>query len=126
MICDFISIERNSDIPVWRQIYEGMAEAIERGVISASDRLPSVRELSGSLGVSRAPVENAYIHLQLDGRIESRPKSGYFALRRSAEAVQEDVREPAARQSVRYDLCGNGIDPDTADIPVWRKHFARL
>ncbi len=123
MICDFISIESDSGIPMWKQIYEGVAEAIERGVISASDRLPSVRELSGSLGVSRAPVENAYIHLQLDGRIESRPKSGYFALRRSAEAVQEDVREPAARQSVRYDLCGNGIDPDTADIPVWRKHL---
>ena len=69
MICDFISIESDSGIPMWKQIYEGVAEAIGRGMIGASERLPSVRELSDSLGVSRSPVENAYIHLQLDGRI---------------------------------------------------------
>ncbi|MCW1712316.1 MULTISPECIES: PLP-dependent aminotransferase family protein [Synergistaceae] len=123
MICDFISIESDSGIPMWKQIYEGVAEAIGRGMIGASERLPSVRELSDSLGVSRSPVENAYIHLQLDGRIESRPKSGYFALKRSGEAVREEVREPAPKQSVKYDLCSTGIDSDTADIPVWRKHL---
>lgn len=123
MICDFISIESDSKIPMWNQIYNGIAEALERQIIVAGERLPSVRQLSDSLGVSRSPVENAYIHLQLDGCIESRPKSGYYALNRSGQNMEGTVREPVPKKDVKYDLSSTGIDAKTADIPVWRKHL---
>ncbi|MDD3318676.1 MAG: winged helix-turn-helix domain-containing protein, partial [Synergistaceae bacterium] len=86
MIYDFIVIDPDSDAPLWMQIYQGMTEALERQMIGPSDRLPSIRDLSEGLGISRSPVENAYVHLQLDGFIESRPKSGYFALKRPKES----------------------------------------
>lgn len=111
-------------MPLWRQIYRGMADAIERGAIAESEKLPSVRELAGALEVSRAPVENAYVHLQLDGLIEGRPKSGYFALkmpRNESDAAVPSCSEP--RSETLYDLSGSGIDPNSADIPVWRKHL---
>lgn len=124
MICDFIIINTDSEIPLWKQIYCGMAEALERLMIEPSKRLPSIRVLSEALGTSRSPVENAYVHLQLDGFIESRPKSGYFALKRVKEIKPtaglccSDSKHP-----VIYDLSSMGIDSKTADISVWRKHL---
>ena len=124
MIYDFIVIDPDSDAPLWKQIYRGMAEALERQMIGPSDRLPSIRDLSEGLGISRSPVENAYVHLQLDGFIESRPKSGYFALKRPREQKDGQPLKPdGLNYSVLYDLTSTGIDSKTADIPVWRKHL---
>lgn len=124
MIYDFIVIEPESDVPLWVQIYEGMAEAIERQIIEPSGKLPSIRDLSAGLGISRSPVENAYVHLQLDGSIESRPKSGYFALKRPKEIKEVSNSNPGRlKYPVIYDLSSIGIDSKTADIPVWRRHL---
>ena len=124
MICDFIVIDSDSKMPLWRQIYQGMAEALEGLMIEPSGRLPSVRTLSEALGISRSPVENAYIHLQLDGFIESRPKSGYFALHRIKEIKPETGPYCSApKHLVNYDLSSVGIDSKTADISVWRRHL---
>jgi len=79
MIYDFLSINKDSDIPIWRQLYSGLSEAFLQKRIRIGSKLPSIRELSNELCISRSPVENAYIQLQIDGFIESRPKSGYFA-----------------------------------------------
>ncbi|MDD4159695.1 MAG: PLP-dependent aminotransferase family protein [Synergistaceae bacterium] len=124
MIYDFIIIDPDSDVPLWRQIYHGMAEALEREMIEPFGRLPSIRDLSEGLGISRSPVENAYVHLQLDGFIESRPKSGYFALKRPKEMNDVSDSSPCeSKYPVMYDLSSVGIDSGTADIPVWRKHL---
>ena len=124
MIYDFIVIDPDSDAPLWMQIYQGMTEALERQMIGPSDRLPSIRDLSEGLGISRSPVENAYVHLQLDGFIESRPKSGYFALKRPKESKDgPTLKLERSKYPVLYDLTSTGIDSNTADIPVWRKHL---
>ncbi len=123
MICDFITIDNDSKIPMWKQIYDGIAEAYQRKMICAAERLPSVRELSNALRVSRSPVENAYIHLQLDGYIESRPKSGYFVLKRLGEVTERAAVKQPEKHNVIYDLSSTGIDSKTADIHVWRKHL---
>ena len=124
MIYDFIVIDPDSDAPLWMQIYQGMTEALERQMIGPSDRLPSIRDLSEGLGISRSPVENAYVHLQLDGFIESRPKSGYFALKRPKESKNGPTfKLERSKYPVLYDLTSTGIDSRTADIPVWRKHL---
>jgi len=124
MIYDFIVIDPDSDAPLWMQIYQGMTEALERQMIGPSDRLPSIRDLSEGLDISRSPVENAYVHLQLDGFIESRPKSGYFALKRPKESRGGPPLKPdGSKYSILYDLTSTGIDSKTADIPVWRKHL---
>lgn len=124
MIYDFIVVDPDPDVPMWTQIYRGMAEAIARQTIEPSGRLPSIRDLSEGLGISRSPVENAYVHLQLDGFIESRPKSGYFALKRPKGSKDEACLKPeGSKYPVIYDLSSTGIDSKTADIPVWRKHL---
>lgn len=124
MIYDFIVVDPDSVTPLWRQIYQGIAEALEKRMIEPLSRLPSIRDLSEGLGISRSPVENAYIHLQMDGFIESRPKSGYFALKRAKEIKDASGLKPGgSKYPVIYDLSSTGIDSKTADIPVWRKHL---
>lgn len=124
MIYDFIVVDPDSGTPLWMQIYQGIAEALERQLIEPLSKLPSIRDLSEGLGISRSPVENAYIHLQMDGFIESRPKSGYFALKRPKESKGASPLKPdGSKFPVIYDLSSTGIDSKTADIPVWRKHL---
>lgn len=124
MIYDFIVVDPDSVTPLWRQIYQGIAEALEKRMIEPLSRLPSIRDLSKGLGMSRSPVENAYVHLQMDGFIESRPKSGYFALKRPKEIKDASGLKPGgSKYPVIYDLSSTGIESKTADIPVWRKHL---
>ncbi|MDF2692170.1 MAG: gntR [Labilithrix sp.] len=84
-------------------LYEGLADElalqVERGVLRAGDRLPSVRRLSEERGVSIATVLSAYAILEGRGLTESRPKSGHFVrIRRSPDAPVPALprRTPAA------------------------------
>lgn len=124
MLYDFLNIIKNSEISLWRQLYNSIEEALSEGRIVLGSRLPSIRELSKELEVSRSPVENAYLHLQMDGYIESRPKSGYFALTQPKITEDSDMsRRVDSLPRFRYDLSAGRIDAKTADIDIWRKHL---
>ena len=63
-------------------LYEQLAADIEQmmraGTLQPGDRLPSVRTLRSRRALSPATVLRAYALLESRGRIESRPRSGYF------------------------------------------------
>lgn len=73
-----LAIDRESDRPLYRQIYEGYREAILDGRLKAGERLPSTRSLAEELGVSRFPVLNAFDQLLAEGYCESRVGAGTF------------------------------------------------
>src|SRR5689334_18869602 len=62
--------------------YEALAQDIERlvagGTLVPGERLPSVREMAASRGISRATVFQAYYLLEARGIIDARSRSGYF------------------------------------------------
>jgi GntR family transcriptional regulator / MocR family aminotransferase len=74
------SLRRESDIPRYLQIVQGLRQEIASGVLPAGTRLPSSRQLARDLGVSRITVANAYAELEADGLIEPRVGSGTFVL----------------------------------------------
>src|SRR6056297_1967456 len=61
------------------QLYEHMRKEIITGEIGSGEKLPSIREISKSTGLSRTTIESAYFQLLTEGYILSRPKSGYYA-----------------------------------------------
>ena len=71
------------------QIVDGIADKIRRGVLTEGVRLPSVRGMAQTLGVSPFTVAEAYNRLVAGGWIEARRARGYFvgAQRRSAPAI---------------------------------------
>jgi GntR family transcriptional regulator/MocR family aminotransferase len=71
-----IAVERDHPRPVYRQIEDQIRNAIRDGRLGPGDRLPSVRDLSAQLGVSRITVVNAYDNLVAGGYLMARVGSG--------------------------------------------------
>lgn len=85
-------------------LYEGIARNIksniETGLLRTGEKLTSVRLLSSELGVSSATVFRAYLELEAEGLIESRPKSGYYVRYKPAERLKP-LRKKSITPSVR-------------------------
>jgi GntR family transcriptional regulator / MocR family aminotransferase len=73
-----IPINKDLPVPLYRQIEHFIAAQIESGALAPENRLPSNRQLSESLGVSRIVVANAYAELESHGLVYSRQGSGTF------------------------------------------------
>jgi GntR family transcriptional regulator/MocR family aminotransferase len=67
-----IELDRASEQPLRRQIYQKLKECIMSGHLKSNDALPSTRELSQVLGVSRNTVGEAYDMLIAEGFVISR------------------------------------------------------
>ena len=74
----WIPIDRSSDIPLNRQVYQQIREKILNGHLQAGERLASTRELSFELKVSRNVILEAYDQLLAEGFLIARSGSGTF------------------------------------------------
>ncbi len=79
-------LERNSERPLYEQIYEQVRDDILSGRYPNGKKLPSKRALAEQLQVSLITVENAYSQLIAEGYVRAAQRSGYFAAY-SGEAV---------------------------------------
>ena len=70
------ALDRNSIVPLYRQIYESLRESILAGTLPESTRLPPERSLADRLSVNRSTVVHAYRELVADGLIEQKVGSG--------------------------------------------------
>jgi GntR family transcriptional regulator len=73
------SVALNTEL-LYRQIYRQIADDIANGALPSGERLPSERELSDRLSVSRATVRRALKQLVADGLVESRQGAGTFVV----------------------------------------------
>jgi DNA-binding transcriptional regulator YhcF (GntR family) len=73
-----ISIDRQSDIPVYRQIIEKVTKLVVSGGIRPGDRLPPERELAHQLGIARGTITKAYEELVHVGILEAAQGRGSF------------------------------------------------
>src|SRR5271163_3903543 len=114
-----IAIDRQSERPLPRQVYDGFRAAILRGELRAGQRVPSSRELATELGVSRFPVLDAYAQLLAEGYFESRVGSGTFVSKllpeRNVEPNHPDGRPPGERRLGRR----SALFPRFTETP-WR------
>lgn len=73
-----ISLERASSVPLYKQLYEAIRQAILRGTLTKGLRLPSTRHLAAELQVSRNIVVIAFEQLLAEGYVESKTGAGTF------------------------------------------------
>jgi GntR family transcriptional regulator, transcriptional repressor for pyruvate dehydrogenase complex len=64
--------------PLYEQLVEHLRAYVVEAGLSAGDRLPSERELSERLGVSRASLRQAIVALEVQGILEVRHGEGTF------------------------------------------------
>jgi GntR family transcriptional regulator/MocR family aminotransferase len=74
----WIPLDRDSAVPLYRQIQQFLREQIQSGALPTETRLPASRKLATSLGVNRITVSNAYAELEAEGLVYSRRGSGTF------------------------------------------------
>ena len=99
---NLISINRDSDHPVFLQISHGMAGLIKAGILGKGMRLPGTRALSEELKVHRKTVVAAYDELMSQGWIEVVPSKGTFVSSKlpivEARGLTEEVSQGPNRQ----------------------------
>ena len=72
----FLSLEMDSEIPIYTQLANGLIEGIANGSLQPGDSLPSVRSLAADLGINMHTVNKAYHELDKKGIVRIIPKSG--------------------------------------------------
>ncbi|HYM35930.1 MAG TPA: PLP-dependent aminotransferase family protein [Steroidobacteraceae bacterium] len=79
-------------------LYEKVARLVESqiatGTLRTNDRIPSVRAMSRTAGVSVATVVQAYWQLENAGLIAPRPQSGFFVRARNIEHIPQPKSRP--------------------------------
>ena len=102
MLLDFINLKNGSGAMYYR-LYSQINTAVENGRIKKGERLPSIREASAQLNISRTTVENAYIKLCIEGVAESYPQRGYFICG-AAKKTKKTAEMPKSENNFLYDL----------------------
>lgn len=90
-----ITLNLASDVPLYQQVYECLAQAILTGQLEPGLRLPSTRELASTLGVSRNTIVTAFDQLLAEGYLVAEVGSGTYV----AYTLPEDlltIHEPTS------------------------------
>ncbi len=74
----WIQITPGSDEPIYAQIVGQISEAIAKGELAVSDKLPAVRKLAAELVINPNTVARAYTILEQAGLVTTRTGSGTF------------------------------------------------
>ncbi|PID13836.1 GntR family transcriptional regulator [Sporosarcina sp. P34] len=123
----FIELQKNSDIPLYQQIYNQIKQDMIDGKFLVGMKLPSKRQLEEFLGVSQTTIEMAYDQLMAEGFIAAEPRKGYFVQAIEELAYVQPVKsdtlpEVPASKPVDYDFSPSSIDTENFPFIVWRKY----
>lgn len=117
-----LKLEKNSDQPLYIQLYVYLREEIKAGRIKTGTKLPSIRHLAKHLSVSKITVDNAYQQLLVEGYIESRQRSGMYVLQieesffTPLEVNEIHICPPLSFDPIKYDFNYGAIDSDSFDF----------
>lgn len=115
------------------QLYEHMRKEIITGEIGRGEKLPSIRKISQSTGLSRTTIESAYFQLLTEGYILSRPKSGYYAA--DLTEIEWDLpwgKEKAEEKPLETDISrekkyfNEDVDSESFDAPAWKRMYGSV
>jgi GntR family transcriptional regulator/MocR family aminotransferase len=117
-----IVLHRSSAAPLHRQIYDQWRQGILTGRFRRAQRVPSTRELSTALEVSRSTVTQAYDQLIAEGYLESVQGSGTFVCRELPDELSRPSHKHVARDeeapAIRLSRYGAGLNDDFSYPPA--------
>ena len=76
--------------PIYLQVKESLRQLIISGVLTPESKLPSVREIAGTLAINPNTIQRAYRELEAEGFIYSIPGKGSF-VSPNREISQEEL-----------------------------------
>jgi len=73
-----VSVNKNSFVPIYRQVADAIRHAITEGHLKPGELLPSEREIAMALGVAKMTVRQALLELKREGLVHRRRGLGTF------------------------------------------------
>ena len=114
----FMAVDRDAPAPLTRQISDGLKSMILSGTLAPGSRMPSTRQLSVELAVSRNIVLDAFDQLMAEGYLEARVGSGTFV----APGARFETREMPDLSAIR----AVGFRPFHTDLVDFRSGLPDL
>ena len=96
-----LPIDRAGGVPLHRQVYDGLRQAILGGMLRPGQRVPSTRALAAELEMSRLPVLMAYEQLLHEGYLEGRVGSGTYVCAGPPDSALRALHDGDARGVTR-------------------------
>jgi GntR family transcriptional regulator / MocR family aminotransferase len=112
-----IALERDSQAPLYKQLYDAIRQEILRGTLRKGVRLPSTRYLAAELRISRNIVVIAFEQLLAEGYIQSRTGAGTFITNTLPEEVLQ-VQSRSASGDRRLSARGTTIRKASGSAPA--------
>jgi len=92
-----INLEYQPYVPLFRRLSDALRRAILEGRLRNGDALPSTRELSTTMKISRATVLKAFDDLETQGLVRSRPGKGLFVSYEPSVEITFEERLPVQK-----------------------------
>ncbi|WP_033717037.1 MocR-like pyridoxine biosynthesis transcription factor PdxR [Bacillus cereus] len=120
------NINRESNTPMYQQVYQYIRTQILSGKLEKGTKLPSIRQLAIQLEVSRNTTQVAYEQLQSEGYIRSENKKGFFVEATISDETlnYEPIREQhhetnhAAMKTIDFKI--GTVDQENFPLKKWR------
>ena len=99
--------------PIYLQIADHLSEQVLQGALTPDDRMPSVRDVAASMGVTPNTVVRSFDYLQQEEIIYQRRGVGYFVSPDAKEKVLAEQRREFLEEElplIRQKMQVLGID----------------
>ena len=119
--------DKESNKPLYIQLYEYIKTEITSGLLKPDSKLPSIREASSTLNLSKTTVENAYSQLVAEGYIDNFPKRGYFVC--DLSEYNFDIERPHKNTVEEHDeiiYLNDGVDKESFDVSSWKRLYNKI
>ncbi len=73
-----IQLERNGEIPIYVQLYQGIKEKIQKGELTQGEKLPPIRKIARDLDINNSTVVHALDALAREGLVYKHVGRGSF------------------------------------------------
>ena len=113
---DTIQLQKDSDVPVYIQLYNALKDMIVDEVLREGTRLPAIRKLGLQLEVNNITIVNAYRLLEQEGYINSRQGSGSYVAKTDSIAKPVAGGEFSPSSQNKPDFGTVRIGPDTINF----------
>ena len=120
--------DKDSNKALYIQLYEYIKLEITSGLLKPDSKLPSIREASTSLNLSKTTIENAYSQLVAEGYIENSPKRGYFVSDLSDYyfELNTESSKNTIDHSVEPYYINDGVDKESFDTSTWKRLYNKV
>ncbi len=107
-----LNIRLEGKLPIYEQLYNGIARLVSSGELFPDEKLPAVREVAKQFGINPNTVQKAYAQLEQAGLIYSIPAKGSYVSGEKAAAAA--VKEEAFRRTEQelLNACRAGVSLD--------------